>query len=76
MPEEQQKWITKLMGFDFEIQYRTGCENKAVDALSHKFHFMDFSVLRSITLYDFYSEVQQDDQIRQLTQNFLQDPTS
>lgn len=71
MAEEQQKWITKLMGFDFEIQYRPGCENKAADALSRQFHFMAFSVLSSSTLDDLSTEVQQDDQLRQLTHDLL-----
>ncbi|KAM2483558.1 hypothetical protein ACFX1W_041177 [Malus domestica] len=30
----QQKWISKLLGFDYEIQYKQGTENQVVDALS------------------------------------------
>ena len=33
---EQQKWMMKLRGYDFEIQYRPGGENKAANALSKK----------------------------------------
>ena len=33
---EQQKWVVKLMGYDYEIIYRPGHENSAADALSRK----------------------------------------
>lgn len=34
---EQQKWVSKLQGFNFEIFYKPGRSNIVVDALSRKF---------------------------------------
>ena len=31
---DQQRWIVKLMGYDYEIEYRPGWENKVADALT------------------------------------------
>ena len=33
---EQQKWVAKLLGYDYKIKYRSGRENCAADALSRK----------------------------------------
>jgi len=32
----QQKWVTKMLGYDFEIIYKKGKQNVMVDALSRK----------------------------------------
>lgn len=32
----QHKWVTKLLGLDYEIQYKQGTTNRVVDALSRR----------------------------------------
>ena len=34
--EEQQNWVTKMLGYDFEIIYKKGKQNVVADALSRK----------------------------------------
>ena len=34
--EEKQKWVTKMLGHDFEIIYKKGKKNVVADALSRK----------------------------------------
>jgi len=34
--EEKQKWVTKMLGYDFEIIYKKGKQNFVPDALSRK----------------------------------------
>jgi hypothetical protein len=34
--EEQQKWVTEILGYDFEIVYKKGKQNVVADALSRK----------------------------------------
>jgi hypothetical protein len=30
----QQKWVSKMLGYDFLVEYKKGQENKVADALS------------------------------------------
>jgi hypothetical protein len=36
---EQQKWVTKLFGYDYDIIYKKGKDNVVADALSQKYEY-------------------------------------
>ncbi|KAA0054528.1 peroxidase 64 [Cucumis melo var. makuwa] len=60
---QYQKWIAKLLGYSFEVVYKPGAENRAVDALSRKpaeVHLFGLSVPITIDLEVIKKEVFQD----------------
>lgn len=45
MGNEYKKWLTKMMGYSFNIDYRKGASNKVADALSRKLEIVEFTAL-------------------------------
>jgi hypothetical protein len=62
---EQQKWVTKLFGYDYEIIYKKGKENVVVDSLSRKYEEDGSLFSLSFIVTDWLQEVHQE---------WLQDP--
>jgi hypothetical protein len=64
---EQQKWVTKLFGYDYEIIYKKGKENVVADALSRKYEDEGSIFSLSFIVPDWLQVVHQE---------WLQDPKS
>jgi hypothetical protein len=53
----QQKWVTKMLGYDYEIIYKKGKENVVVDALSRKYEEEGSLFSLSFIVVDWVNEV-------------------
>jgi hypothetical protein len=65
--QEQQKWVTKLFGYDYEIIYKKGKDNVVVDALSWKYEDEGSLFSLSFIVLDWLQDVRQE---------WIQDPKS
>ena len=72
MGEDQQKWVTKLLGFDFEIKYKAGNENRVADALSRKLQYSAISAVTFTEWSDLEAEIQANASLWGIIQDLLQ----
>lgn len=74
--DDQQKWVMKLLGYDFEIQYRPGKENRATNALSRQGEISAISIVQPTYVNGLMKEVANDPRLQALTQDLMRDPSS
>ncbi|XP_068662857.1 uncharacterized protein [Aristolochia californica] len=48
VPARQERWLVKLMGYDFDIQYRPVASNRVVDAFSRKPDMMNIAAVSGV----------------------------
>lgn len=69
---DYQRWLTRIMGYDFDIEYKVGAENRVADGLSRivQYSAMEFQPqLRALTvpttlqMQDIYAEIDNSSQI-------------
>jgi hypothetical protein len=76
--EEQQKWVTKILGYDFEIAYKKGKQNVVADALSRKDEDVEaflcaISIIQPDWIIEARDEWKNDEKVWTLIQRLQQD---
>jgi hypothetical protein len=76
----QHLWLTKLLGFDYEIEFRSGRENIAADALSrissNELHTLTLSTIEAPVLDNIKQSWQEDNKIQAIIQDLIKDPAT
>lgn len=77
---DQQCWLAKLLGYQFEVKYKPGMDNKAADALSRRDDDADLGTLISYPQWTDskkkLDEVKDDPEIQDMIQTVLSAPDS
>jgi hypothetical protein len=79
--EEQQKWVTKILGYDFEILYNKGNQNVLVDALSIKDGYVEaflcaILIIQPNWIIEARDEWKNDEKVYTLIQTLQQDSSA
>ena len=79
--EEQQKWVTKMLGYDFEIIYKKWKLNGVADALSRKDEEVEalicaISIIQLDWITEARDEWKKDEEVWALIQKLQQDPST
>jgi hypothetical protein len=79
--EEQQKWVTKILGYDFEIVYKKGKQNVVADALSRKDKEVEaflcaISIIQPDWIIESRDEWKNDEKVWTLIQRLQQDSSA
>jgi len=79
--KEQQKWVTKMLGYDFEIIYKKGKQNVVADALSRKDEDVEaflcaISIIQPYWINETREEWKNDEEMWALIRNLKQDSST
>ena len=79
--EEQQKWVTKMLGYDFEIIYKKGKQNVVANALSRKDEDVEallctISIIQLDWINEAREEWKNEEEVRALIRNLQQDSST
>ena len=79
--KEKQKWVTKMLGYDFEIIYKKRNQNVVADALSRKDEDVEsllysISILQPEWVTEARDEWKNDEEVWTLIRKLEQDPSA
>lgn len=71
---EYQRWMTKLLGYDFSIEYKRGLDNKVDDALSRLPPAMEFrllSIVEGLNIAQFEAQIEGNTTLKAIRNDLL-----
>lgn len=71
--EDHQKWLSKLLGYKFDIEYRPGKDNGVADALSRKILEAQLSIITTseVDWVELWRDVEKDDELQLIKQQVI-----